>query len=60
MLAIIGGTGLYDFPGMEMEAQVDLDTSFGAPSVAIIKGRLAGQTSLFFGGPWCRSPAAAA
>lgn len=47
MLAIIGGTGLYDFPGMEMEAQVDLDTPFGAPSGAITKGRLAGQTILF-------------
>jgi 5'-methylthioadenosine phosphorylase len=47
MLAIIGGTGLYDLPGMEMEAQVDLATPFGAPSGAIVKGRMAGQTILF-------------
>jgi 5'-methylthioadenosine phosphorylase len=47
MLAIIGGTGLYDLPGMEMEAQVDLTTPFGAPSGAITKGRLAGQSILF-------------
>lgn len=47
MLAIIGGTGLYDLPGMEMDAQVELETPFGAPSGAITKARLAGQTILF-------------
>ncbi len=47
MLAIIGGTGVYDLPGMEMQTQETHTTPFGEPSGAISRGRLAGQTILF-------------
>ena len=47
MLAIIGGTGLYDLPGMEFEEHLDALTPFGAPSGAVVRGRL-GRHSLLF------------
>ena len=47
MLAIIGGTGLYDLPGMEFEEHIDALTPFGAHSGAVVRGRL-GRHSLLF------------
>ncbi len=47
MLAIIGGTGLYDLAGMEIEETLDGDTPFGAPSGPVLCGRLGGQAMLF-------------
>lgn len=47
MLAIIGGTGLYELAGMAVEAQFDATTPFGAPSGPIVRGRVAGKTMLF-------------
>jgi len=47
MLAIIGGTGLYDLPGMELEEHIDALTPFGAPSGVVTRGRL-GRHSLLF------------
>jgi 5'-methylthioadenosine phosphorylase len=47
MLAIIGGTGLYDLAGMEIEEQLDGDTPFGTPSGPVIRGRVGGQALLF-------------
>jgi 5'-methylthioadenosine phosphorylase len=47
MLAIIGGTGLYDLAGMEIEERLDGDTPFGTPSGAVIRGRVGGQALLF-------------
>ena len=47
MLAIIGGTGIYDLPGMVIEAELDAPTPFGAPSGVIAKGRLGEQPLLF-------------
>ncbi|MDP1534971.1 MAG: S-methyl-5'-thioinosine phosphorylase, partial [Rubrivivax sp.] len=47
MLAIIGGTGLYDLPGLQVDAQIDGDTPFGSPSGALLRGRLHGHTLLF-------------
>jgi 5'-methylthioadenosine phosphorylase len=47
MLAIIGGTGLYDLPGMQIEEHIDALTPFGAASGAIARGRY-GQHALLF------------
>jgi 5'-methylthioadenosine phosphorylase len=47
MLAIIGGTGLYDLPGMTVDEQLDTPTPFGAPSGRIARGHLAGRPLLF-------------
>lgn len=47
MLAIIGGTGLYDLAGMEIEERLDDDTPFGTPSGPVLRGRVGGQVLLF-------------
>jgi purine nucleoside phosphorylase len=47
MLAIIGGTGIYELPGMQVVARVDAPTPFGQPSGVIEQGRLGGQPLLF-------------
>ncbi len=47
MLAIIGGTGLYDLNGLEIEERISGDTPFGTPSGEILKGRLQGKPLLF-------------
>jgi 5'-methylthioadenosine phosphorylase len=47
MLAIIGGTGLYDLAGMEIERRHTDDTPFGTPSGAVLQGRLSGRPLLF-------------
>jgi len=47
MLAIIGGTGLYELAGMEIEQTLDVDTPFGRPSGRIVHGRV-GATPLLF------------
>jgi 5'-methylthioadenosine phosphorylase len=46
-LGIIGGSGLYDLPGLTEIEEVTLSTPFGAPSDVIVRGRL-GQTVLLF------------
>jgi 5'-methylthioadenosine phosphorylase len=47
MLAIIGGTGLYELPGMQVQQHLDEPTPFGQPSGHIVKGRLGGRELLF-------------
>ncbi len=47
VLAVIGGSGLYDIEGLERVEQVEVDTPFGAPSDTIVRGRL-GETTLLF------------
>jgi 5'-methylthioadenosine phosphorylase len=46
-LAIIGGSGLYDLPGLVEQRWVDVDTPWGAPSDQILLGRL-GDAELAF------------
>lgn len=46
-LAIIGGSGLYDLPGLEEFQEIDLDTPFGKPSAPIITGKLGGKRVAF-------------
>lgn len=47
MLGIIGGTGIYQLEGLEVTAEHELETPFGAPSAPIIQGRM-GERDLFF------------
>lgn len=47
MLAIIGGTGLYELDGMQVQQRLDEDTPFGRPSGAIVRGLLGGRELLF-------------
>ena len=47
MLAIIGGTGLYDLAGLQIESQTTEATPFGQPSGAVVHGRI-GITPLLF------------
>ena len=46
-IGIIGGSGLYAMDGLVDVRDVTVDTPFGAPSDAIVQGRL-GDTELFF------------
>lgn len=46
-IAVIGGSGLYDIPGIEDVEEVRLSTPFGDPSDAITIGRLAGVRCAF-------------
>ena len=47
MLAIIGGTGIYDLAGMEVDERIDAGTPFGTPSGSVVRGRIGGQRLLF-------------
>jgi 5'-methylthioadenosine phosphorylase len=47
MLAIIGGTGLYELQGLDVTGRIDEDTPFGRPSGEIVRGRLHGHELLF-------------
>jgi 5'-methylthioadenosine phosphorylase len=47
MLAIIGGTGLYDIPGLQVSERLSQHTPFGAPSGDVVRGRLHGREVLF-------------
>ncbi len=46
-LAVIGGTGIYDFPGLENIEELDITTPFGALSGPIRKGIL-DDTTVYF------------
>ncbi len=46
-IGIIGGSGLYAMDGLADVREVTVDTPFGAPSDAIVRGRLAGSELLF-------------
>lgn len=47
ILGVIGGSGLYNFPGLSDVQTVEIDTPFGKPSSPIMIGRLAGQWVAF-------------
>ncbi|MCS7337689.1 MAG: S-methyl-5'-thioadenosine phosphorylase [Verrucomicrobiae bacterium] len=46
-IGIIGGTGLYDMPGLEAARWVRVATPFGQPSDAFLAGRIAGREVVF-------------
>jgi 5'-methylthioadenosine phosphorylase len=47
MLAIVGGTGLYDLAGMQVERESSPDTPFGRASGPVLQGHLHGRALLF-------------
>lgn len=47
ILGVIGGSGLYQLPGLEDVSELALETPFGKPSDVLVKGRL-GDTTLLF------------
>lgn len=47
MLAIVGGTGLYELPGLAVEERLAGDTPFGTPSGEVVRGTLHGRPLLF-------------
>lgn len=47
MLGIIGGSGLYDIPELEVVEQRETATPYGAPSDALILGRIGGNDVVF-------------
>lgn len=47
MLAIIGGTGLYELEGLDIHERLGGDTPFGAPSGEVLRGTLHGKELLF-------------
>lgn len=46
-LGVIGGSGLYQFSGLEEMQSVEIDTPYGKPSSPIVLGRLAGRKVAF-------------
>ncbi|MFT3894626.1 MAG: S-methyl-5'-thioadenosine phosphorylase [Anaerolineales bacterium] len=46
-LAVIGGSGLYEMPGLENTREYKIDTPFGKPSAPIVVGTLQGQRIAF-------------
>lgn len=46
-LAVIGGTGVYAFPGLLDVTRHDVDTRWGAPSAAVVTGTLEGSRVAF-------------
>jgi 5'-methylthioadenosine phosphorylase len=46
-LAVIGGSGLYQMPGLEGVEELRVETPWGDPSDAVIRGRL-GDTAMLF------------
>ena len=47
MLAIVGGTGLYELPGLDIVERLSADTPFGQASGEVLRGRLHNQDVLF-------------
>ena len=47
VLGIIGGSGLYDMPGLEHNEERRISTPFGAPSSPIVLGELGGKRIAF-------------
>ncbi|TVQ92776.1 MAG: S-methyl-5'-thioadenosine phosphorylase [Deltaproteobacteria bacterium] len=46
-IGILGGSGLYDMPGLKDRREERVDTPFGSPSDAILLGDLDGETLAF-------------
>jgi 5'-methylthioadenosine phosphorylase len=47
MLAIIGGTGIYNIDGLEISKEHQITTPFGEPSAAILQGNYLGKEVFF-------------
>jgi 5'-methylthioadenosine phosphorylase len=47
VLGVVGGSGIYDLPGLERVSNHGVNTPYGSPSAAIVRGELAGTGLLF-------------
>ena len=47
IIGVIGGTGLYQMEGLENVEKIELETPFGAPSDAYLRGQLGDQKMIF-------------
>jgi 5'-methylthioadenosine phosphorylase len=47
VLGVIGGSGIYDLPGLEQIEEIAVETPFGAPSSKLVVGQL-GDTKMVF------------
>jgi 5'-methylthioinosine phosphorylase len=45
--AVIGGTGMNQWPGLVIEARETVETPYGAPSAPLLRGRIDGMPVLF-------------
>lgn len=46
-IAVIGGTGMNSWPGLEVLERIEVTTPYGAPSAPPLRGRIAGTEALF-------------
>ena len=46
-IAVIGGTGMNEWPGLETIERVSLETPYGAPSAPLLRGRIHGIEAIF-------------
>jgi 5'-deoxy-5'-methylthioadenosine phosphorylase len=46
-IAVIGGTGMNQWPGLKIERQLELDTPYGKPSAPLVIGRVYGIEAAF-------------
>lgn len=46
-VGVIGGSGLYDMPGLEVTGQREVETPFGMPSAPYMMGRIEGHEIVF-------------
>lgn len=47
LLAVIGGSGLYNFPALKEIRSIEVDTPFGKPSAPILTGTISGKPVAF-------------
>ena len=47
VLGVVGGSGIYDLPGLQRVTTREVATPYGAPSAPILRGELGGRTLLF-------------
>jgi purine nucleoside phosphorylase len=46
-IAVIGGTGMNQWPGLEIEKRLDVTTPHGAPSAPLLEGKVYGIRAIF-------------
>lgn len=47
IVGVIGGSGLYQMPGLERVRRIDMKTPFGKPSDRLVRGQLGGAELIF-------------
>ncbi|MDE0855651.1 MAG: S-methyl-5'-thioinosine phosphorylase [Nevskia sp.] len=46
-VAVIGGTGMNQWPGLEVQKQLQVETPYGAPSAPLLQGKVYGIQAIF-------------